>query len=233
MCTCKEDNGKMLIDSLFMINQIPRVRWSLNRPWFNELNISKYQPINDGGEYTKAIINKFGLFSGDNVFMYLTKTTQKNQVLTKFIQELNAMFDKIVYINSSYKFSSLDVEGCNIAKFTTLFTDSINNRITTILLASQYAKRLIEMGKKVAILIDDIEAINELDKKYDNEFPIIKSIFSAIKVSQVGEGTSFSFVSLRASSINNLDVSMICKNIETLGIVFDNNEIDLFNSYRI
>ncbi len=233
VCTCKNDNGKMLLDSLFSINQVSRRRWEPSRPWFNNLATVEERSIAGADEYMKAIVNKFGLYMGDNVFIYLTKTTQKQSVLIKFIKELNMSFDKIIYINPNYKSNSLQVDGYNVTKFTTLLDDSFNAKVTNVLLATQYAKRLIEMGKKVAILIDDIEAIANLNKEYSSDEAIIKTVFGTVKVCELGACTSFSLVSLRTGDITSIIIPPICKSIETLGIIVDNNEIDLFNSYRI
>jgi hypothetical protein len=234
VCTCKEDNGKMIISSLFTINQISRYQWDVNRPWFNELKNGKPKALKGKGEYTQTIINKFGLFKSDNVFMYLTKTTQKQQTLSQLINELGQMFDKLIYINPNYNHINTVDEQYDIAKFCTKLNDCKNKKVTTILLGAQYAKRLIEMNESVAIIIDDIEAIVSLDSDNADEMPICTTLLStAIASTPKGSGTCFSIVSLRTREIKSVILPNVCKSAETLGVVIDNNEIDLFNSYRV
>lgn len=233
LCTCKKDNDKMVIDSLFNINQISRRCWDTSRPWFNNLKSVTALPIKCVDEYLKSVSNKFGLNKGDNVFIYLTKSTQKKPVLTQLVKELNASFDKIIYINPNYKPKSLNIEGCNIAKFTTLFEDCFNIKVTNILLATQHAKRMVEMGKKVAILIDDIDAVDVLDKEYGCDSAIVKTIFGTSRVCECGDCTSFTLVSLRTNNLASINIPKIYKCAESLGVIVDNNEIDLYNSYRI
>jgi hypothetical protein len=232
MCTCKKDNGKMVLDSLFNINQIPRRKWDTVRSWFSNIKSIKPEPIICDNIYMKEIINKFGLFNGDNAFVYLTKKSQKQVVLAQLVKGISSYFDKIIYINPNYIQNSL-IEDNNIVKFVSVIDDKPNIKITTILLATQYAKRMVELGKKVALFIDDIKSITELDKAYNNENLIIGNIYGTTKVCSNGCCNTFSFVSLRNSSIQSLDISPICQSVETLGIVVDEDAIDLFNSYRI
>ena len=232
MCTCKKDNGKMVLDSLFNINQVPRRKWDIVRSWFTNIKSVKSEPIICNDAYIKDIINKFGLFKGDNTFVYLTKESKKQVVLSHFIKGLSSYFDKIIYINPNYIQNSL-IEDNNIVKFVSVIDDKPNIKITTILLATQYAKRMVELGKKVALFIDDIKSITELDKLYSDDHSIITNIYGTTKVCSSSCCNTFSFISLRNSSIQSLDICAIYQSVETLGLVVDEDSIDLFHSYRI
>ena len=72
-----------------------------------------------------------------------------------------------------------------------------------------------------------------LDKDFQGEMPICKTILGSAKVCKEGSITSFTLVSLRADTINTFSVHNLFKSAETLGVVIDNNEVDIFNSYRI
>ena len=234
MCTCKESNGNMLMSSLFTINQISRVKWDIDRPWFNNLKNIAPTTINAGGDYIQTIANKFRLFCGDNVFLYLNKSSQKNQILSNIFDELSEVFDKVVYINTKYNPTTKVSDNYNVVKFCALFTEESENKIAIALLGANYAKRMIELGKRVAVIIDDVESIMTLDKQhYGDEMPISKTILSSAKVSTIGSGTTFSVISLRTQEISAYEMNSMFKLAETLGIVFENNEIDLFNSYRV
>lgn len=233
ICTCKESCGKMLLNSLFTINQISRYDWNNERPWFKDIKHIKSKYLDSNGEYAKTIINKFNLMEGDNVFMYISKTSSKNQVLSKLMQELSDMFDKVIYLNSQYNVSNLDIDNYNIVKFCTKFNNSINAQATVALLGINYAKRLMEIGNKVAIVVDDMESIIDIDKKLNMEMALSKTLLNTIKVCDNGSVTEFVVVSLRANNISSYSINTLFKSAETIGLVFENNEIDLFNSYRI
>lgn len=233
MGTCIQHNGKMMLNALFTINHKSRYQWNTERPWFNDLKEVKSKKLKSKGDFLATIINKFGLVEGDRAFLYLTKTTQKNQITTKLMYESTQMFDKVIYININYSPSTLNTEGYNITKFCSTIGENSNIVISTVLLACQYAKRLIELGKKIAIIVDNIEDIIALDNKYFPDMSICKTLFGTAKVLETGSCVLMSAVSLRNRNIQTFDLPSICKTVETLGVVVDNNEIDLFNSYRI
>jgi len=89
------------------------------------------------------------------------------------------------------------------------------------------------MGKNIAVIIDDIDTIASLDKDNIDEMPVCKTVLTCTKASNEGDGTSFTLIQLRTEIVNTFKVHNIFKSIETLGIVIDDNEIDLYNSYRV
>jgi len=230
MCTCKESEGYMIMESLLTINQIPYYDWNCNRPWFKDLSKNtKIKNLNHTGDYTEAIITKLGLIKGDNAFLYINKNSQKSQVIGKFIDELSEIFDKVIYINPQIQSSITIGNSHNVVRFCTNFTELSNNKTTIALLGANYARRLIELGQNVVIIIDDIDGITALDSENLAEMPVCKTILGSTKVSQKGSVTMFTLVSLRSDRIE----SHTPYSVETLGIVIDNNEVDLYNSYRI
>ena len=80
------------------------------------------------GDYSEAIITKFGLFKGDNIFLYINKNSQKSQVVGKFVDELSEMFDKVIYINPQVRANLTIGNVNNVIKFCTSFTELINNK---------------------------------------------------------------------------------------------------------
>ena len=234
VCTYKDEGGKKVLTSLLTINQQSYYMWNPNRPWFRDLQFSvKPKKINGKGEYIRAISSKFGLFKSDNVFIYINKNSTKNQILPNLTEELSQLFDKVIYINPQYNPSTALCENNNIIKFCTLFNDKFNIQVTTTLLAANHAMRLIEMGKNVAIVIDDLDVLLTLDDYFDDETPICKTILGCVKATNTGSGTSFVLIPLRTESIESIKKQQKIKNIENLGILIDGNQIDLFNSYRI
>lgn len=231
VCTCKENQGFMILTSLFAINKISHIDWNCGRPWFNELKRGKGTNLKSNGEFIQIVANKFNLYKGDNMFLYLSKTCQKEKVLTELINELEGVFDYIIYLNPKYS-PVLCIDDCyKIIKFCTPINAEPKHKQNMILLGANYAKRLVELGSNVAVVVDDADMIMELEDEAD--LPISKTVYSCAINSDIGYSNSFTAVSLKNSSLETIKLNKILKSAETIGIVFDNNEIDTFNSYRI
>ena len=96
-------NTHMVVTSLFNVNQISRYNWNYERPWIRDLKqIKTSRDLKPAGDFSQEIVGRFGLFKGDNVFMYLTKNSQKNIFIPQLIDELDKIFDKIIYILSLF-----------------------------------------------------------------------------------------------------------------------------------
>lgn len=234
VCSHKQDGEDIVTDSIFSINQQSCTNWNVERPWFKQLDNIKSKKLKSAGEFTKAISSKFNMLDSDNMLLYLCKSSSKTQSLIKFIDELVDIFDKVIYINVAYNPSIIDMEErYSVTKFCANPNDEIEIQISTAVLGAQYAKRMVEMGKRVAIVVDDVDAIVELDRGFAPETPISKTIVSSIKSTHLGSCAGFMFVSLRLNSIKSYKSSNILKLNETLGVVIENNQVDLFNSYRV
>lgn len=234
VCTCKESNGKMLMTSLMTINEIPHYRWECQRPWFRELSIyNRARKVKVSGEFTDIIDKKLRLLKGDNVFVYINKNSQKANTLNTMIEEFSKSFDKIIYINPQCKDLLAIPDKNNIVKFCTRFEDSVRAKTIVALLGANYAKRLVEINYNIAIIIDDIDAIATLDMEYLNETPISKTILNSAKATKDGSATSFTMVSLKLNTLKSFSKNNIFRSVETLGIVIDKNQVDLYHSYRV
>ena len=228
---CAEDGDKLMLTTLLTINQISKHLWSPYRPWFNKLSVASNKIAKGSGTYTKTIINKFEIIKGDNIFVYINKTCSKSKILPNLIDELSKIFDKVVYINPKYK-PSKAIESKSIVKFCAPVNSEPNYQATTALLGAHHARRLVEMGYDVALVIDDLEQLMCLDKVLNNgEQPLCKTLLNTAMECE-HSCTNFTLIQLRKYNINSLNLSNELKCFENLGIVMDCNEIDLFNSYR-
>lgn len=234
ICTCKESNGKMLMTSLMTINATPYYRWECKRPWFRELAIyNRARKVKVSGEFTNVIDKKLKLLKGDNVFVYINKNSPKANTLNTMIEEFSKSFDKVIYINPNYKDVLAIPDENNVIKFCTRFEDSVRAKTLVALLGANYAKRLVEINHNIAVIVDDIDAIAELDMEYLNERPISKTILNSAKATKDGSATSFTMVSLKLNTFKSFSKNNIFRNVETLGIVIDKNQVDLYHSYRV
>ena len=231
VCTCKEDKGVMVLTSLFTINKISCFNWDAKRPWFNSLKFDKVANIKPAGQLTQSVVTKFNLYKGDNMFLYLNKTCQKDKVTPSLISELEDMFDYIIYLNPKYS-PMYQIDNCHkVVKFCTPINAELKHQQNLILLGANYTKRLVELGNSVALIVDDAESIMELETEID--LPICKTVYSCALNTTNGYSNSFTVVSLKNRTIKSIKLNKILKSAETIGVLFDNNEIDTFNSYRV
>lgn len=231
VCTCKEDKGFMILTSLFAINKISCHEWNNSRPWFNNLKSNKLEILKSNGDIMLPIINKFGLYKGDNMFLYLNKSSQKELVLPKLVKELEDMFDYIIYLNPKYSPIPMIDNSYKTIKFCAPINAILKHQQNIILLGANYAKRLVELGNRVAVVVDDADMIMEIENEAD--LPISKTVYSCAINADSGYSNSFTAVSLKHGSFKTIKLNKILKSAETIGVVFDNNEIDTFNSYRV
>ena len=224
-------DGDMVATTLFTINQIPCSKWTGIRPWFKQLGHSAVkQNVNIKSLY--SIANRFGIFKGDNVFLYLKQDTAKSAVLPQLISDFSLSFDQIIYINPNYKSTFLG-EAQNIVKFCVGFNASHKFKISAVLLGANYARRMIEMGKNVAILIDDVDGVAELDISNVEEMPVGKTIWNTSISASVGGGTIFTIVSDKGGIDRCELVPRVVKNVETLGVFVEGGQASPRNSYRV
>ncbi len=233
VCSYIKDNDKFLLDSLFTINGVYYKEWECNRPFIYELS-AEHKPdlIPAEGRYLGVVAKKYGLYQGDGVFVYINKNTLKATVANNLIQELAQLCDKVVYINPQARPSDCIDEGYNIAKFCISASESSRNQRLIALLGANYAKRMVELGHSVMLIVDDINNILALDEKFDGEIPTCKTILSTALATNHGSATSFALSPLRFDTIKENPLQNILGCFEDLGIVIDNGEVDLYNSYR-
>ncbi len=235
VCTYFQNKGQYAIKSIIEINGVPYYNWYLDRPLYQDIEeIYDMENIAGAGEYTDVISNKFDLSKGDNVFMYINKNTRKANMLTKFAEELSGMFDKVIYINPQCKHYKLSTNKRNIIKFCASASTKRKFQLLTTLTGISYARRLVELGKNVAVVVDDINSIALLDQEIGDgkELAVSKSVLTSTKCSKSGSCTMFTLIPLLSDAVNSFRIHDIFRSLESIGVVIDNNEIDLFNSYR-
>lgn len=234
VCTCKESNGKMLMTSLMTINGVPYYRWECERPWFKNLAIyNRPRKVKVSGEFTEVIDKKLKLLKGDNVFIYINKNSQKATTLNVMMTEFCQSFDKVVYINPHCKDFAEILDEHNIVKFCAGLEDDLKVKKAVTLMGSNYAKRLVELNCNIAIIIDDVEAIAVLDADNEIERPVATTVLNSAKATKDGASTSFTIISLKLNTLKSFSKNNIFRSVETLGIVIDKNQVDLYHSYRV
>ena len=234
LCACKKFEDRFIVSKLFAINQINCAKWDINRLWFSDIKPSKArQNLKIANSNWQKVDDKFGVFKGDNIYMYMAKTSQKVSVLENLMAFLSESFDKIVYINTEVKNIITFDEQYDICKFYTMITAGNKDKFLATLLGINYARRLMELGKNVAIIIDDIDSIIALDKNFDEQMPVSTTLLNTLKASKKGACTIFSLVPLRLRTIKSIELPNVLKLAETLAVMFSNNLIDIKNSYRI
>ena len=235
VCTYIQSKGQYVIKSIIEINGVPYYNWTLDRPLYQDIEeIYNLENIDGVGEYTDIIRDKFDLSKGDNVFMYINKNTRKANMLMKFVDELSEMFDKVVYINPQFKHYKLSTNKRNVIKFCASATTRAKFQLLTTLTGIAHARRLVELGKNVAVVVDEINSIALLDQEVGDgkDLAVSKAVLTSTIHSKCGSCTMFTLVPLLSDAVNSFKIHDIFRSLESIGVVIDNNEIDLFNSYR-
>ena len=235
VCTYIQSKGQYVIKSIIEINGVPYYNWCLDRPLYRDIEeVYDVKTIDGAGEYTDVISDKFDLSKGDNVFMYINKNTRKANMLMKFVDELSEMFDKVIYINPQFKHYKLSTNKRNVIKFCASASTGAKFQLLTALTGIAHARRLVELGKNVAVVVDDINSIALLDKEVGDgrDLAVSKSVLTSTIHSRCGSCTMFTLIPLLSDAVNSFKIHDIFRSLESIGMVVDNNEIDLFNSYR-
>ncbi|MBQ3502917.1 MAG: hypothetical protein IJA72_04590, partial [Clostridia bacterium] len=154
VCTYIEDKGKLLMNSLFTINGIYYKDWETDRPCVEELTISREGVCVETEEPCLGVIaKKYKLYQGDSAFVYINKNTSKTQVANLLINELAKSFDKVIYINPQSRPANLIDEGYNVVKFCVSAGEVYDVQRFIALLGANYAKRMIELGQNIALVV--------------------------------------------------------------------------------
>lgn len=231
-CMYIEKQGKYVVESLLTINDECYSKWDKDRVWFNDIkSVSKPIVLKASKENAcTKVVNGLEMCRGDFVSVYLKDASRGSGWIEKFIAGANNNFDKVVVINPKVKSNYQLVEGLNIVNFCAEFTDSKYKQTLTCLLGANYVKRLVELGKNVIVVVDDINSISALDEGYDGEKPITKTLLSCVKSYKKGGSIMFGIVPFYNEE-GDKEYSLF-KSLETVGLVIDKAEADIYSSYR-
>lgn len=231
-CMYTENQGKFVVESLLTINDEGYSNWETDRVWFDEIkSVPKPIVLKTGKEDTcTKVVNGLQMCRGDFVSVYLNDNSRVGGWIEQFIADANNNFDKVVVINPKVKGNSQLIEGLNIVNFCAEFTDSKYKQTLVCLLAANYVKRLVELGKNVVVIADDINAISALDEGYNGEMPIMKTLLSCVKSYKRGGSIIFGVVPF--SNEESERKYSIFKSMETVGLVIHKADADVYSSYR-
>lgn len=230
-CVYTEQSGKFVMQSLLSINGETYETWNVDRCWFDEIKCSPKQISAKGSDSNKclSVIRGLSLRRGDNVFVRLKDHSRELGWLQKFIRDASELFDRVVIVNPKMRNGEELVTADNVVNFSTEFTDSVHNQILACVLGANYVKRLVEMNKTVAFIVDDLNYISTLDNAFNGESPVIKTIFSCIKANK--KGGSIMFGLLPYSRVQGYPA--VFKAFETVNLIVDRGEADLYSSARL
>lgn len=233
ICTCKQYLGNKVLKDIISINGVAYNDWKSFRNNFNDLAVVKSSELECNGEFVDKVVREFKLMKGDTTFMYVNLDSSVEEVLKLLIKDISATFDTIIYINPNYISHSGKCPDCdNLVKFCTKFNETFTTQANISLLAVHYAKRLVEQGKKVGIIVDDINTIAVLDKDSNGEMPISKNILSCAQNTEAGSINVFAIIPVRPEIISNLKMQDVFRSLETVGWVVRHNSIDVSSSFR-
>lgn len=230
-CVYNEVRGKFVVESLLTINGEVCSNWNTQREWFDDIQTTSRKLSIKAKENSELlnVINTLELRRADNVFVHLKNGVRESGWIKTCIKQLDLLFEKVVVINPKIRSVDEVVEGNNVVNFCAKFTDTTSKQIMACVLGANYVKRLVEMSKTVAVVVDDLNYVASLDNGFNGETPVLKTVFSCIKANKKGGAIMFGL--LPASSVEG-NFNML-NSLETARLVVDKGEIDLFSSYRV
>lgn len=231
-CVYTENRGKFVVESLLSINGEVYSNWNVKREWFNDI-VSTPKKIgvkSKNANICVDMINTLELRRGDNVFAYLNDGSREAGWVASFVHNLNAVFDRVVVINPKVRSLAEIVEADNVVNFCAGFADALKNQIMVCVMGANYVKRLVELGKTVAFVVDDLNFVASLDNSFNGETPVTKTVFSCIKANKKGGAIMFGVVPFENP---NSAKFVPFKSFESVALIVDKGELDLFASYRL
>ena len=233
MCTCKNHSGNRILKDVLVVNGIPYNQWNGFRKDFKDLGKAPRQEIECCGDFVEDAIKELKMMKGDTTFVYISQDSDVDEVVKALAKCASTSFDNVLYINPNYiNHSQRCPQYDNLERFCTGFNESFATQSNISLLGVNHAKRLVELNKRVAIIIDDINTISVLDKDSDGEMPISKNILSCAQNTTAGSINMFVLIPVRPDIISNLKMQDVFRSLETVGWVIKRNSIDLSSSFR-
>lgn len=230
-CVYTEQCGKFVLQSLLTINGVTYSNWDPERAWFDEISCEP-KPISVKGSDTNkciAIIRKLQLCRGDNVFVHFRDYARELKWTQEFIKLASELFDRVVVINPKVINDFELVNADNVVNFSAEVSDPTHNQIMACVMGANYVKRLVEMGKSVAVFVDHLHYLSSLDSGFNGENPVTKTVFSCIKANR--KGGSIMFAMFPFSNVQK--TYNFFNSFETVSLMVDKGEADLFSSKRL
>ncbi len=177
------DESVKIVKKIFSINDCPLIKMSQKR--IDYYSIEHNLP-NRNLNFDKDSYKNLGLKFGENIYVY---GSNNNDNTTSIINLMNSCeIENKLYINISVadknKILLSNIGFCE--KFVSNITDDVEMSRRTVFLATERAKRILEIGEDVLLVVDDISSIFGIDKDGLN---LVKNLVSITKEANKGSIT--------------------------------------------
>lgn len=230
LCACKKvANDKHIVSDILAVNGCKICNWNKNRGVFKNLAEKKNKNLVRISGMLSDAVKRFGIYRGDNIFINLSSNSPKHSITSEIIYNCAMAFDRVVHIKPIC--NDFEIINDDIARFYTKFEESVVHQIHTALLGINYAKRLVEQGLSVAVIVDDLNSLIVLDN-YAKDMIISKTILSSNKNTDNGSLTLFNIIpNIKDTSATN--IYEVVKTMQTLSLKLDGKFINLVDSKRV
>ena len=175
----KEEN-QTVVKQVFNVNGYPSLKRETNRVNYEEIShVLPFKKV----EFTNKQLNSFNILFGENVYLYGSNNNQNTISSVEYLNSCNA--DVKLYLNMSVaeKNKIFLNNLCNAEMFVSSFTDETEYAREIATLAIERAKRAMEEGSNVVVVVDDILSLISIEKL---EAMITKQLVSLTKASKKG-----------------------------------------------
>lgn len=183
------ENGKVFVKSIYNINNCPIIKFSKQRKNYHELEhevSSKKLPFSNAG------YDKFNIKFGESVYFYGIDNNQNTISVANMLNDCKV--ENKIYINVSLADKNKHCLNLlnNVEKFVANLTDNIADAQKVVSIACERAKRIMENGENVVVVIDDLLSIQGVD---NSNYSLMKNLITLTKNSRKsGSITLFSIM---------------------------------------
>lgn len=171
----KLQDGQMIVDEILNINNVPISKYNSKRKDYNSIS---HQIPKKLIKFINEKYNNLNLMHGESFYFYGSNNNDNTIALLDMLK--NADNVSKIYLNISIaEKNKVYLKNLNdIEMFFSLITDENIHAKTIINLAIERAKRLMECGNHVVLVVDDMLSISSVD---DENLSMVKSIASLTK----------------------------------------------------
>ena len=168
------ENGKV-IKRIFSINDYPIMKLPEQRVDYSEIF---HNVPNRKLKFKSKSFQNLNLYIGENVYIYGKNNNQNTSVAVDIMND--SEIENKIYINISIaEKNKIYLSNLKHSEnFLANITDDVNIVRRMIMLAVERAKRILEKGEDVLIVVDDVSSIFGVDK---DELNLVKNLISITK----------------------------------------------------
>lgn len=172
------ENNQQVIKKIFSINNCVISQFSNPRAEFSELNHSENVKLL---EFEKTEYSNLKINQAENVYIYGEDNKLNTLIALDMLKSCKAKNKLYINVSMVEKNKSILSKMDNIEKFVSNVEENSDIVRNMIMLAVERAKRILEMGEDVVILVDDMLSLSGIDKENLNLIKKICSISKFVK----------------------------------------------------